>query len=359
MTHFTILEMVNMIFILGECSRNCLLASRMYAARYPDAEKKPRPEAFDRLQQRFLETGSVAYKKKKVINRTVTNEENELMVLMTVQENPNISRAGIFQQIGIKPTSSHRILRKYKYHPYHMELHQELYENDFPKRMTFCNWVLGKIGEVPDILSKIMFSDEATFKNNGVVNKHNMHYYATENPHWVRNVDHQHRWSVNVWGGILGQYIIGPYFFEDRLTGDVYLHFLQNELPNLLHHVDNETRQNFWFQQDGAPPHYCQTVREFLSEWKENRWIGRGGPIAWPPRSPDLTPLDFYLWGYVKEQVFEEAPTTRENMKDRIREAFHNIRIETLQAVQENFVRRLHLCIQEQGRTFEHLVKIR
>jgi len=41
--------------------------------------------------------------------------------------------------------------------------------------------------------------------------------------------------------------------------------------------------------------------------WKQhfaNRWIGRDGPTPWPPQSPDITPLDFFLWGYVKDKVF-------------------------------------------------------
>lgn len=125
----------------------------------------------------------------------------------------------------------------------------------------------------------------------------------------------------------------------------------------MLQNVDADTLQNHWFQQDGAPPHYYEPVRQFLNHWRGNQWIGRGGPIAWPPRSPDLTPLDFYLWGYVKEEVYAIAPTNRDDMKNRIREAFRNIRIRTLQDVQQNFVRRLHLCLQEQGRTFEHIIR--
>ena len=54
------------------------------------------------------------------------------------------------------------------------------------------------------------------------------------------------------------------------------------------------------FQQDGAPPHWGSHVRRFLDATFPNRWTGRDGPTPWPPRSPDITPLDFFLWGYVK-----------------------------------------------------------
>jgi hypothetical protein len=49
------------------------------------------------------------------------------------------------------------------------------------------------------------------------------------------------------------------------------------------------------FQQDGAPPHWARIVREFLDMHFSGRWVGRDAPIPWPPRSPDIMPLDFFL----------------------------------------------------------------
>jgi len=49
-----------------------------------------------------------------------------------------------------------------------------------------------------------------------------------------------------------------------------------------------------------------------------NRWIGRDGPTPWPPRSPDITPLDFFLWGYVKDKVFWTPVLDITNLKARI-----------------------------------------
>ena len=61
------------------------------------------------------------------------------------------------------------------------------------------------------------------------------------------------------------------------------------------------------FMQDRAPPHWSTIVRDWLNEKLPNRWIGRGADTdlntKWPPRSPDLTPCDFFLWGYIKSKV--------------------------------------------------------
>lgn len=72
----------------------------------------------------------------------------------------------------------------------------------------------------------------------------------------------------------------------------MYNAFLRNDLPQLLD--NNENRQELWFQHDGAPPHFARQARTTLNEIFGNRWIGRDGPVNWPARSPDLTPLDFF-----------------------------------------------------------------
>ena len=59
------------------------------------------------------------------------------------------------------------------------------------------------------------------------------------------------------------------------------------------------------FQKDGAPPYSGLRVRQSLERQLPDQWIGRGGPIPWPARSPDVTPLDFFFWGFVKYQVFK------------------------------------------------------
>ena len=52
------------------------------------------------------------------------------------------------------------------------------------------------------------------------------------------------------------------------------------------------------FQQDGAPPYWGSDVRQFLDATFPNMWIGRDGPTPWPPRSPDITPLTFFMGVY-------------------------------------------------------------
>jgi len=119
------------------------------------------------------------------------------------------------------------------------------------------------------------------------------------NPHTTIEQNFQQRFSINVWCGIVHDQLIGPFIFQERLTGQTYLQFLEEELPTLLEDVPLATRRQLCFQHDGAPrpPHFSNAVSTYLNEQFPNKWIGRGGPINWPPRSPDYTPLDFCIWG--------------------------------------------------------------
>ena len=270
--------------------------------------------------------------------------------------NPHVSSRDIERYTGIPQRTVIRILHSRNYHPYHITLTQALTPNDLLNRVQFCQWAMNMIAQDPNFFFYVLFSDEATFKNTGELNRHNCHYWSDVNPHWYRQVDNQHRWSLNVWCGIVNGYLIGPYFFEGNVDRFALLDFLINNFPELMENVDFQTRLRMWFQLDGAAPHYAVIVRNYLNVLFPNRWIGRGGPVAWPARSPDLTSPDFYLWGYLKNVVYQEQPTDRENMKDRIRNACRAIPRQVLLNTVHEFQRRVAACLQVNGGNFEQLL---
>jgi hypothetical protein len=91
--------------------------------------------------------------------------------------------------------------------------------------------------------------------------------------------------------------LIGPVILEDHMTGQNYLEFLQNKLSEQLEDVLLATGIAIYSQHDIASPHYTQLVMQHLSDTLPNQWIGCRSTINWPPRSTDLTLLDFCLWG--------------------------------------------------------------
>lgn len=161
-----------------------------------------------------------------------------------------------------------------------------------------------------------------------------------------------------MWAGIVDGHVIGPYLLPARLTGAAYLIFLQDVLPLLLDDVPLHVRQELWFQHDGAPPHFTRDVRGHLNRRFGQRWIGRGGPIAWPPRSPDLTPLDYFFWGRMKSMVYETPVETEEELLARVMVAAQEINGTpgVMERVYRNMIRRYNVCNDVGGRHIEPLL---
>lgn len=221
--------------------------------------------------------------------------------------------------------------------------------------MQFCRHLLHTDVEDNNFLRSILWTDESKFDKEGIVNYHNLHHWAPrdQNPRVKRHRGFQQRFSVNVWAGVIGNRLIGPHFLPDNLNGQNYLDFLENDLPNLVEEVFDEDRPTV-FQHDACPAHWSLAVRELLNNCFPNSWIGRGGPIPWPPRSPDLTPLDFYVWGRAKELVYAEEVPTREVLINRIHAAFDTMREELLlRTVTVEMRKRCRACLQVNGHQFE------
>lgn len=106
----------------------------------------------------------------------------------------------------------------------------------------------------------------------------------------------------------------------------------------------------WWFQQDGATSHTSNTALEAVREWFPDKLISRRGDINWPPRSPDLAPNDFFLWGYLKSRVYNNAPANLIQLKNRIQEEIEAITPDLCTSVMENLRHRLEECQRRNGR---------
>ncbi|GFU08163.1 uncharacterized protein TNCV_3766161 [Trichonephila clavipes] len=105
--------------------------------------------------------------------------------------------------------------------------------------------------------------------------------------------------------------------------------------------LNNHDVQELWFQQDGATCHTPRATIDLLKDTFGDRLISRFGPVNWPPRSCDLTPLDYFLWGYVKSLVYADKPQTLDHLEDNIRRVIADIRPQMLEKVIENRTSRL------------------
>lgn len=232
-------------------------------------------------------------------------------------------------------------------HPYKVTVVQRLQPLDYGKRVTFCNWFNQNLNK-DDVLDKTFFSDEAWFHLSGYVNSQNYRTWATENPNQFVETN-LHPIKVGIWVAMSRRRIIGPIFFYDTVNGVRYRQILETFIEQLH---DDELQYGF-FQQDNAPAHTAKETLQYLEEYFVDRTISKD---LWPPRSPDLTPLDFYLFGCLKNKIFKNRPQDLQQLERAIQEEINNITAEELQRVFGNLQRRINICLDKNGEHFQHLL---
>ncbi|GFX00130.1 DUF4817 domain-containing protein [Trichonephila clavipes] len=167
----------------------------------------------------------------------------------------------------------------------------------------FVKWAQNEIAVVPDFHKRILFSDEAQFWLNGYVNKQNCRIWSEANPQVYVDTP-LHPEKLTVWCAL----------WAARATVDL------------------------------------------LKDTFVDRLISRFGPVNWPPRSCDLTPLDYFLWGYVKSLVYADKPQTLDHLEDNIRRVIADIRPQMLEKVIENWTSRLDYIRASRGSPMPEII---
>jgi len=150
----------------------------------------------------------------------------------------------------------------------------------------------------------------------------------------------------------------GPYFFENEAGNAVTVNGVsyRNKIMEFLWpKLDDIEMEGIWFQQVGGTCHNARETTELLREGFPGRVISRNGNKNWPPRSCDLTPCDFFLWGFVKSRVYANKPQKIPELKAEIRPVIGETEPQLCGNFIENFVKRARVCQQSRG---EHLSDI-
>ncbi|GBN15679.1 hypothetical protein AVEN_170955-1 [Araneus ventricosus] len=169
-----------------------------------------------------------------------------------------------------------------------------------------------------------------------------------------------------MWCGFTSSFIVRPLFFDEigpagflncTVNGVGYEYLLRNHVIPALQQCARVS--SIIFMQDGAPPHIANPVKRLLSMHFGNyRIISRHFPTNWPPRSPDLNPCDFWLWGYLKHVVFSDRIEILVELKARSEQHIHIISQDTLQSVVEHAISRFELVAENGGQHMEHFLSL-
>ena len=307
--------------------------------------------------KKFEQTGSTTNIKQTGRPRSRRCEENIRKIEISVKNDPESSTRKRSAAVAIPRTSLRRILHlDLKLHPYKLQIVQEMKPNDYIERKLFADTMLERFCS----LENVLFTDEAHFHLNGHINKHNCRYWSTENPR-LKHQKPLHSPKTTVWAAISAKGIIGPYFFENSQGKNVtvnsveYVKMLREFLIPQLHQFEGYNSRT-WMQQDGATCHTSNLTLPVVQEIFPNKLISRRGDIPWPPRSPDLTPCDFFLWGYLKSRVYHNKPTTISQLKDNIHEEIAAIHRSMCQRVFQSLRNRLQECQRRDGAYLDDVI---
>lgn len=332
-------------------NKNACAAQREYARTFPD-RPVPDRKTFRNIAGKFQQNFSVMNRKR----RNEDNEDGDFNVVLYFEEHPRKSIRDAARDLEMPRSCIQRILNKHKYKDFKFKPVQKLYPEDFENRLSFCQLMINRFNEDNDIFRNILWTDEATFTTAGMFNRKNNHMWSHRNPHAFVEIKKQGRRSINVWCGILDTHIY-YFFFEGSLTATRYLQFLRTNVEEFLSNIPLERLRKIIWQQDGAPCHYAACVTNYLNE-NYREWIGRNGTILWPARSPDLTPPDFFLWGYLKDNVYKHRNDSILEIQQRITLEIENLNnnLDILRRVTNNIRKRYLMCINENGHHIDHLL---
>ena len=308
-------------------TKSIVLTQRKFK-RHFSVRTAPTRKTIQRITEKFLAHGTVQNQNKGNCGPKSTKSTSQTIKKLkdAVRQTPRISVRRLAQRIHVSRSTTHRLLKNTLcLTPYKISVHHSLTEVDCEERVAFCKWLKERCDVSEGFISNIWWSDEAHFHLNGQVNRQNYRFWGEAPPDEVLQKP-LHSPKVTVWCALSAQGVIGPFFFEDRdgntttINKDRYISVLQKFWRALLKKCADTLHQQ-WMQQDGATPHTARTSLEWLSGHFDARIISRRSAIPWPAHSPDLTPLDFFLWGELKSRVYESEPESLDDLKSKIKMA--------------------------------------
>ncbi|GFX99822.1 transposable element Tc3 transposase [Trichonephila clavipes] len=159
---------------------------------------------------------------------------------------------------------------------------------------------------------------------------------------------------VSLWSELMATlFQPNPRSHNVTVNGDRYRAMITNFfIPEL----NNHDVQELWFQQDGATCHTARATIDLLKDTFIDHLISRFGPVNWPPISCDLTPLDYFLWGYVKSLVYTDKPQRLDHLEDNIRRVNADIRPQMLEKVIEIWTSRLDYIRASRGNHMPEII---
>ena len=277
---------------------------------------------------------------------------------------PSVSsaRRNVF---GLTPSSFHRATKILGFHCYRPRAIHAMKESDEGVRKSFAEGVNG-LQMSPERMANMAFSDEAGFSLDGTVNSQNERRYSKRGEGGPDNLLHTKEKFPKKLMVFLGVHSSGKVFGltiykqGQSLTSKTYRKLLEETVIPELKELNPEspgTLDGMTWVQDGASIHKTDENIKFLSDAgfqsrifsATNKRCPTLVELPWPPRSPELNPLDFWVWSELKRQVYFPKPQNLEELEQSIVNAVFNLDPESIKKACASFFSRCQKLTEADG----------
>ena len=306
---------------------------------WPFFSSPPNRATIYRNFQKFRFFSSVEDRPGRGRKRTTRTNENVEQVLNLLSTDIFASLNYISRMTNISRTGVGNILNENEMNSYKVGHVQKLDKKDFERRLRFCKWYTRWSRTSERV---VWWSDECIFSLVPQTNAQNRRYRAPENLHIVDEIKNSHI-KVTIWAAISSEGNIMFEVLEGSQTAESYLQLLQRNLPMM-------DLKRSYFQQDGAPIHTANKVVKYLKSNFYHHWIGKkSDEKEWPPRSPDLSPLDYFFWSYVQSQLMNYDLETKADLLNALKQEIPRVPKSMIQKACNSLLKRCEKCISVGG----------
>lgn len=268
-----------------------------------------------------------------------------------VLKNPGIGIRALSREMNVAASTMKLALNEdLRYYSYKRRKGQLLTEKVREKRLINAKKLLSKVKHPAEPQTIWFFSDEKNFCQDQKHNTQNNRWLAYSTKDIPRVMQTKFPLTVMVFGCVSSEGdVMPPHFFQEglRLTSDGYVELLNTVVKPWITRVANG-RPYVW-QQDSAPCHTSGKSKKWLSE----NFYDFTSPNVWPPNSPDLNPMDYFVWGAVEKDTNRTSSNTKAQLMDKIKTVFEALPRETVASACSRFRSRIEAVIDANGGYFE------
>ena len=310
--------------------------------------RKPGPnrKTINKLVNKFKRTGNVA--NAKLSGWASTSDDTVVHIEEAITHSPSASTRRLSRKLGIPQSTVWKTLH-YHLHlkAYHIQVLHHLEQEDYAAQEAMCADLVKAAEEEERLMNNVLFSDEATVHTCGLVNRHNCKIWAMKQPHEIRGWQRDTP-EVNVWLGITKSTVYGPFMFgEPKINGNSYLDMLQQFLePELIANGILDTCLPAGWGTSPFRSHCMGLPKLYISRTMDWPWVTKGCGL---PVLPNVTLLDFFVWRFVKSEVYRVKIRDVDHLKRCIRDAVGLITADMLERVFRHSVDRWEICRDMQG----------